>query len=295
MSLLLRIGQILQAKESLFRETVVVKSVEDHPRVENERDVLRKLQHRTPFLRPMIDEVEDPSLPATIVLKYLESDLLVETVRAILNRKQIKYTCRRVLEALKVIHEDNFVHTDVKLDNVFVKLQRDDDNRFSDVQLGDFGGCYPVDSEWATAGTRVGTPMWSSPEVLMEMPWNTAADIWSFGTLLISLIYGGDFNLFRPKLDRDHEEYLAEVMMQQFRYFGPFPAKIADIASEKTVQSILWLMQAIPQEKLTSFSRTTEREVCKRDKDFIGRIMMLDWRDRPTAKELLEDEWWNDD
>lgn len=23
--------------------------------------------------------------------------------------------------------------------------------------------------------------------------------------------------------------------------------------------------------------------------------MMLDWRDRPTAKELLEDEWWDDD
>jgi serine/threonine protein kinase len=46
-----------------------------------------------------------------------------------------------------------------------------------------------VNSEWATSGTQVGTPMWSSPEVIMEMPWNTAADIWSFGTLVRIPIY----------------------------------------------------------------------------------------------------------
>jgi hypothetical protein len=38
------------------------------------------------------------------------------------------------------------------------------------------------------------------------------------------------------------------------------------------------------------FHRTTQREVCKKDNQFIGKIMMMDWRDRPTAKELLEDE-----
>lgn len=29
------------------------------------------------------------------------------------------------------------------------------------------------------------------------------------------------------------------------------------------------------------------------DNVFIQKIMKLDWRDRPTAKELLEDEWWS--
>jgi hypothetical protein len=54
-------------------------------------------------------------------------------------------------------------------------------------------------------------------------------------------------------------------------------------------------MQEIPQAKTTSFSRITDREVIKKDKDFISRIMKLDWRDRPTARELLEDEWWADE
>jgi serine/threonine protein kinase len=72
---------------------------------------------------------------------------------------------------------------DVKPDNVFVNLQ-EGDMRFKDVQLGDLGGCYPVDSEWATSGTMVGAPIWSSPEIIMELPWNTATDIWSFGTMV---------------------------------------------------------------------------------------------------------------
>lgn len=72
---------------------------------------------------------------------------------------------------------------DVKLDNVFVNY-REGHIRFSDVQLGDLRGTYPADSKYAREGTPVGAPMWSSPEVIMETPWNTATDIWSFGTVV---------------------------------------------------------------------------------------------------------------
>jgi hypothetical protein len=96
-------------------------------------------------------------------------------------------------------------------------------------------------------------------------------------------------------MDRDHEEYLLGVLRRQFSYFGPFSAKIEEIGSEETVHSILCLMSEIPPEKMTPFARTTEKEVIKKDKDFIGKIIMLDWRDRPTAKKLLEDEWWDAD
>lgn len=72
---------------------------------------------------------------------------------------------------------------DIKLDNVLVNY-RDGDVRFSDVQIGDLGGSYPEDSKWARGGTPIGAPMWTSPEVIMETPWNTATDIWSFGSLV---------------------------------------------------------------------------------------------------------------
>lgn len=82
--------------------------------------------------------------------------------------------------------------------------------------------------------------------------------------------------------------------MQQFRYFGPFPVKYEEICSEDTVTAILYLMREIPRSKTTPFRNTAEREVGKRDKEFIGKIMMMDWRDRPSAKQLLADEWFRD-
>lgn len=93
------------------QDTVVIKSVEGRQRVENERDVLKRLQDRTPFLRPLVDEIEDPSTPTTIALKYLESDLLLESVRKRLNRKEIKHVSRNILNALSVLHDENLVHT----------------------------------------------------------------------------------------------------------------------------------------------------------------------------------------
>jgi len=85
---------------------------------------------------------------------------------------------------------------------------------------------------------------------------------------LIRLIDGGNFNLIRPSrtVPCGHEEYGLEALKQQFRYFGPFPARYEEIASPETVRAILYPMQEIPQSQTTPFHRTTEREVCKKDK-----------------------------
>ncbi|KAL1882427.1 hypothetical protein Plec18167_002843 [Paecilomyces lecythidis] len=281
-------------------QTVVIKGVKGHPRVANERDVLRRFQNRTPYIRPLIDEIEESSAPPTIVLKHLDDHLLSASAQRALNQREIRYVSKKVLEALSVLHDEGYVHTDIKPDNVFVDYgdtatKEAGDIRFSDVQLGDLGGTYSVDSKYAKEGTPIGAPIWTSPEVIMETPWNTATDIWSFGAMIISLIYGGNFNLFRPKtVPYGHEEYGLEVLKQQFRYFGPFPVKYEEICSPETLTAILYLMREIPKSKTTPFRNTTEREVSKEDKEFIGRIMMMDWRDRPLARELLEDEWFKD-
>ncbi|KAF2706373.1 kinase-like protein [Pleomassaria siparia CBS 279.74] len=260
MSLLFRIGDILKGRvgtytvakklqESVWlRKPVVVKSLPDYPRVRNERDVLKRFQDRTRCLRPLVDEIVEPSDCLTIVLRHLQSDLLDVSIQKTLNRKELKYVCRQSLEALRVLYDDGFVHTDLKPDNVFVNFRE-----------GDLGGCYPVNSAWAKFGTLEGAPIWSN--------------IWSFGAVLISLIHGGNLNLFRPR---------GMESRRQFRYFA-FPAKFEQVAGPETINCILYLMHEIPLEQTTPFSQTTEREVTKKDKSFIGKIMMLDWRDRPTA------------
>lgn len=90
---------------------VVVKSVEGHWRLHNERDILRRFQARAPTLRPLLDEIEDPVKPPAIVLRHLDDDLIRAERKQRLTRQEIKYVARNVLEALEVLHEDGYVHT----------------------------------------------------------------------------------------------------------------------------------------------------------------------------------------
>lgn len=185
--------------------------------------------------------------------------------------------------------------------------------RFGEVQLGDLGSSCSVDSWYATTGAFSGSTVYTSPEVIMDLRWNTASDIWSFGALvramlsvldagltnnvllqLIGLIYGKNLQIFHLEgMDPSLEEYRVEVLKKQLRFFFPFPEKFREIADPETIQSILHVMQQVPE--YTPFSRTTDKEILQADRDFVCKIMKLDWRDRPTVHDLLEDEWWNVD
>lgn len=91
-----------------------------------------------------------------------------------------------------------------------------------------------------------------------------------------------------------HEEYGVEVLKQQFRYFGPWPGKYEEVSGPETVRAIQYIMHEIPRPETKPFRMITEREVSRKDNEFIRKIMMMDWRDRPTARMLLEDEWFGD-
>ena len=79
--------------------------------MENERNFLQRFSTQTPRLRPLIDEIEEPSDPLIIVLRHLDDHLLNASIRKTLNRRELKYVSRRILEALKVLHDDGYVHT----------------------------------------------------------------------------------------------------------------------------------------------------------------------------------------
>ena len=52
------------------------------------------------------------------------------------------------------------------------------------VQLADFGSTSHMDSKYTKQGAPIGAPIWKSPEALFKQPWDTATDVWSFGTLI---------------------------------------------------------------------------------------------------------------
>lgn len=186
--------------------SVIIKSVR-HFRLENERDVLKQFHGRSPFIRPLLDEIIEPQDPPAIVLKHLDDNLLNASATKDLSKEEIKYVARRVLEALDVLHKDGFVHTgpynrayylplnldsdltyvkiDIKPNNVLVNYRTGAGSiRFTDVQLADFGSTVPATSKYATDGDMIGAPIWRSPEAQLGIGWNTSTDIWSFGTMV---------------------------------------------------------------------------------------------------------------
>jgi hypothetical protein len=82
-----------------------------------------------------------------------------------------------------------------------------------------------IDSEFAKDGVPTGTSLFRAPEVHLEIPWGTAADIWSFGVtvgvpLPHSICYGKtntyiahkpnmglNFHIFEPEEPEGHEIY----------------------------------------------------------------------------------------
>ena len=89
-----------------------MKSVSGHPRVENESHILRRFQSRSSYIRPLLDEIEEHQPDTTtIVLKHLDAHLQQASMEKALNRREIKFVLRRVLEALSVLHEEGYVHT----------------------------------------------------------------------------------------------------------------------------------------------------------------------------------------
>ncbi len=110
---------------------------------------------------------------------------------------------------------------------------------------------------------------------------------------LISLIWGGNWHIFKPdNSDIDDEDYPLNVLAKQVNYFGPIPLSYTEIADARRL-NLLTVVQNFVNEhiKRKPFSMLQDPELTKEDKGFVSKIMKLDPRDRPTAKELLLDEW----
>jgi hypothetical protein len=84
--------------------------------------------------------------------------------------------------------------------------------------------------------------------------------------------------------------------MRLYQFFGPFPPKYRELieGNEEINMIIQYLFEKIPQSEMKPFSQVSNREVLRQDKEFICKMMKMDPRERPTAKELLQDDWFKE-
>jgi serine/threonine protein kinase len=109
----------------------------------------------------------------------------------------------------------------------------------------------------------------------------------------LALIWGKNFFIFKPDVPVDHEEYELKILARQHQFFGPFPLSYKDLADDEMLGVLTYVMNSVPKENMKPFGLAGEREGSKEDKAIVLKIMKLDPRDRPTARELLQDEWFS--
>ncbi|CAA98433.2 Serine/threonine-protein kinase pak-2 [Caenorhabditis elegans] len=147
----------------------------------NEVSILRQYQHPN-IVRFFSSHLVDDEL--WVVMEFMEGGSLTDIVTATrMTEPQIATISRQVLGALDFLHARKVIHRDIKSDSILLK-------RDGTVKLTDFGFCGQLSEEVPRRRSLVGTPYWTAAEVIAREPYDTRADIWSFGIMLIEMVEG---------------------------------------------------------------------------------------------------------
>ena len=111
----------------------------------------------------------------------------------------------------------------------------------------------------------------------------------------MSLIWGRGFHIFKPAdISAGDAEFPVHVLVQQARYFGPFPLCYKTYLDEEQERILAAIHIYIEERGIRKpFSQVGDKEITTEDKVLLCDIMQLDPRDRPTAKALLEHDWFD--
>ncbi|KAM6953295.1 dual specificity protein kinase CLK4-like [Aplochiton taeniatus] len=140
--------------------------------------------------------------------------------------EHIRHMAYQVIRAVRFLHKNKLTHTDLKPENILFidseydmkynpRMKRDERTlKNADVKVVDFGNAtYEHDHHTSVVSTR----HYRAPEVILDLGWDHACDVWSIGCILVEYYLGS--TLFQT---HDSKEHLA--MME--RVLGPIPTNL---------------------------------------------------------------------
>ena len=182
-------GTVYVVRSKLDMNTYVMKKMELNHLKENQQkecyrevSILRKVSHPN-IIKYYSSFLENESL--CIIMEYAELGDLYTLIKHYKRHQKffeeilLWRIAFEVLNGLEYLHSNNIIHRDIKCLNLFLSKDHH-------VKIGDLG-VSTITSLGGMHCTRVGTPLYLSPELVKQVPYDYKTDIWSFGCSLYHL------------------------------------------------------------------------------------------------------------
>jgi fused-like protein len=159
----------------------VNKSEKELKNLKHEIEILRSLHHEN--IIELLDSYETDK-EVVVVTEYADGDLfgLLED-DGTLPEEQVQVIACQLVSALHYLHSHRIMHRDMKPQNILLCK----DNR---VKLCDFGFARSMSVETMVLTSIKGTPLYMSPELVEDRPYDHNADLWALGCILYEIFTG---------------------------------------------------------------------------------------------------------
>ncbi|KAF9599984.1 hypothetical protein IFM89_002019 [Coptis chinensis] len=97
-----------------------------------------------------------------------------------LSQSDVRYYTKSILQGLKSIHKKDYVHCDIKLQNILLC------NGCTEVKIADFG----LAKKAGEKKNLEGTPLYMSPESITRNEQEAPSDIWALGCVVVEMVTG---------------------------------------------------------------------------------------------------------
>ena len=146
------------------------------------REVQTLVSCQNQFILPLLGFTD--TQPFTIITEYMSHGNLQKVLQSrkfVLSRTQLTLIAFGVADGMRVLHQNNIIHRDLKSENVLL------DDRFLP-RICDFGVARFKAKPDEVVTKTIGTLNWMAPEVFVSPSYTEKVDVYSYGLLLWSLL-----------------------------------------------------------------------------------------------------------
>uniref|UniRef100_A0A8C7RPQ9 non-specific serine/threonine protein kinase n=1 Tax=Oncorhynchus mykiss TaxID=8022 RepID=A0A8C7RPQ9_ONCMY len=229
-------GRVYKGRKKFSGQVVALKFIPKVGRSEKELrnlkreiDIMRGLEH--PNIVLLLDSFETER-EVVVVTEYAEGELFqILEDDGNLPESQVRDIACQLVSALYYLHSHRILHRDMKPQNILL-------GKGGVVKLCDFGFARAMSVSTLVLTSIKGTPLYMSPELVEEKPYDHTADLWSLGCILYELHTGA------PPFYTNSIFQLVQLIVRD-------PVKWPDTMSQTCMTFLKGLLTKDPQKRLS--------------------------------------------